>query len=141
MSKILNKTVKVKRLGNGSYGTGYKISISGAIDTCLKIYYKSTKPYTYNVHGQHIEPQTAVFVNEQSNDFVKMFFGKLSPIGQQDGFIVTQFISKNTKPIQTGNSSKYIITTKDADIQMGCNSKNGKIIDFGAVEVMDKVIY
>ena len=96
------------------------------------------------VHGQHIETQTGLFVNEHSDDFVRMYFGKVSGTGDADGFLVTQFLSDDVVP-QSPSTVKggYRIKSKDA---WAANSKkgkiygqhniiNGKIIDYGAVQV------
>ena len=139
MSKITGKEVTIKKLGNGAFGTGYKISMQGADDMCLKIF-NSNPPEIFgqdvsNIHGQHIEVQTGIFVNEHSSDFVKMYFGRVSPKNTTDGFLVTQFLSDDVVPdASVGNDTGgYSISTNDA--WEGHNIINGKIIDFGAVEI------
>ena len=115
--------------------------MEGSEDMCLKIFgedrnkFFEQNPNLNNIHGQHIEVQTGLFVNQHSNDFVKMYFGKVSPINDSDGFLVTQFLSYDTEPVQTGgtNNNKYKIYSNDAFANH--NIINGKIIDFGDVHV------
>lgn len=136
MSNILGKPVTVKKLGNGAFGTGYKISMDGSDDMCLKIFDQvSANGDLSNVHGQHIEVQTGIFVNQHSNKFVKMYFGKVSPNNTSDGFLVTQFLSDGVTPDSSVgiDSGSYTITSDDA--AGNHNIINGIIIDFGAVNV------
>lgn len=175
LTKILGKDVSIEKLGSGSFGTGYKVSMEGAEDTVLKIFkdesdvfdqiisekldvlevlgFKGEKAEKFaekqarkmlKVHGQHIETQTGLFTNEHSDDFVKMYFGKVSGANDNDGFLVTQFLDKNTSPKTAATiNGGYKIKSKDAwdaNSKMGKifgdhNIINGKIIDYGAVQV------
>ena len=173
LTAVMGKDVKIKHLGSGSYGTGYKVTVDGADDTVLKIFHKSCvgdelaelgkdlptmirKPLkaniekSYQVHGQHIETQTGLFVNEHSDDFVKMYFGRVAGKNNQDGFLVTQFLDDGVTPVpKTTVKPGYNIKSNDAFTLDSFKGKlfgplmggkdhniiNGKIIDYGAVKV------
>jgi hypothetical protein len=88
------------------------------------------------VHGQYVEVQTGIYVNEHSNDFVKMYFGRVSPYNTSDGFLVTQFLSEDITPESSvaNNINGYQILSYDS--WEGHNIINGKIIDFGGVDII-----
>lgn len=131
LSQALNKKVGIKKIGQGYWGAAYKISIKGAKDTCLKIFLNKKDPNKLN--GSTIEPQAAIFVNENSDKFVKMYFGKVCNLNSNDGFLVTQYLDKNTIPENTGiSNSKYYITTSDNREK---NKINDIMIDFGWIFV------
>ncbi len=139
LSNILKKEVITTKIGNGIYGTVYRISIEGAQDVCLKLFDQigNIACNSNKIHGEHIEPQVGLFVNEHSKDFVRMYFGKVSPNNTKDGFLVTQYLDENTKiDSSVGFDTKgWEITTKDADKIYGKNSIQNIIIDFGLVEI------
>lgn len=140
MTKILGKKVEVEELSSGTFGTGYKISTEGSRDMCLKVFNKkdSSTEKEDSLHGRHIEVQTALFTNQHSNDFVKMYFGKVAPLGMDDGFMVTEFLSEDITPTENPNiDDDYIVTTRD--FNQDHNFINGKIIDFGSIKVKKKL--
>lgn len=139
LSEILKKEVKVDILDAGLHGQGFRISTKGAPDVCLKIYNQKGKEYTdhRNIHGQHVEVQVGLFANNYSDKFVKMYFGRVSDNYSDDGFLVTQFLSDEITPESTfylSEVDKYKI--KSVDTLRQHNMINGKIIDFGAVEIL-----
>lgn len=131
MAKILNKNVAITRLPAGAFGKCYRLKIDDAQDTCLKLFKTSGSNV---LHGASCEPQVALFANNNSNDFVKMFFARTAPIGEKDAYIVTQYLDKTIKPIETKKTFGVKVYCEDA---LGANIINGKIIDFGAVKVID----
>lgn len=135
LGMILGKKTNVSKIGSGTYGDCYKISAQGIKPVSLKVFTPPLNEHTTrNIHGQHIEPQVALFVNENSQDFVKMYFGKVSPYTKNDGFMVCQFLEKGIVPENTGAKSEiYDITCVDA--RGGKNTIIGKIIDFGGIFV------
>lgn len=137
LSEIFNRDVSVEFVGSGNFGMGYKLSADGAIPLCLKVFDKIyDEECSRNIHGRSIEPQTALFVNENSNKFVKMFCAKLSQINRNDGFMVTQFLDENIIPIETAqNNPDYQIASYDVMGKCEHNIINGKIFDFGGVYV------
>lgn len=132
MSELLNKNVEISRLPAGAFGKCYRIKMDNASDTCLKLF-KSIGASIPN--GASFEPQAALFANNNSNKFVKMFFARTAPIGKKDGYIVTQYLDKTIKPIATKKVSGVNVYSEDA--AYGSNTIKGKIIDFGAVRVID----
>lgn len=137
LSKILNRTVKVKIIDNGAYGIGYKISSLGANSLCLKTFFdEKLKEDVVNRHGQFIEPQTAIFANLHSKEHVKCFFGKLATEQNTGGFLVTQFLDENTIPFENEPIKGYSL--KAIDVSQTRNRINGKIIDFGYTQIKKK---
>lgn len=136
LTRILNKKTNVKKLNSGAFGTGYKIEIENAITTALKIFKPKNYTYGKSWHGRNIEPQVALLVNNNSDKFVKMYFGCVCSKMQRDGFIVTQFLDNQTAAEQTHPSEKrkYKIELHDYNEN---NLIKGKIIDFGAIEVTE----
>ncbi len=134
LSNILGKTVTTKDLGSGMYGRGYKISIDGCKDVVLKVYKPDNK--LINVHGQYFEPQTAIYATANSNNFANAYFGKVANNMDNDGFIVTEFLSNdnNTTTDSKLHNTEYI-STIDVAPEIGHNYLGGKIIDFGAAYV------
>ncbi len=134
LSNILGKTVTTKDLGSGMYGRGYKISIDGCKDVVLKVYKPGNK--LINVHGQYFEPQTAIYATANSNNFANVYFGKVANNMDNDGFIVTEFLSNdnNTTTDSKLHNTEYI-STIDVAPEIGHNYLGGKIIDFGAAYV------
>lgn len=177
LTKTLGKDVKIKKLDSGCFGTGYKVSVDGVDDVCLKTFHgkdnamlqmqldmqaemlkkmgmsdKAVEAFNQqqlhkmtNMHGGGIEVQTGLFVNEHSDDFVKMYFGKVAGANDGDAFLVTQFLDDSVTPVSTGAKGGYKIKSGDAfkgESFIGKifggqdhNIINGKIIDFGAVKV------
>lgn len=136
LSKILRKRVHVDKISNGGYGTVFRISVPNAYDACLKIFDRtkvdSTSPQ-YNIHGQHYEVQIGLLANTYSNDFVRMYFGRVSPGDSKDGFIVTQFLDNNTR-IDSPRTEKGTLYSLDSQDKFA-NTIKGKIIDYGKVIV------
>ena len=136
LSNLLHKQVKVSYLGAGMFGTAYKSSIEGAEEVCLKIFH-TVPDREYPLHGKYIEPQALTFLNNHSNKFVKMFFGKVGASQDNDSFLVTQFLSDDTVPIDTykGENSKVSIEIHDGHSR---NKVKNKIIDPGGVDVFNE---
>lgn len=141
LSDLLNKQVKLSHIQDGYWGSGYRLQIENAKDTCLKLYHKTTKKedetYDLDLHGQKIEPQTALFLNKNANNFVKLFFTKLCGIGDSDGFLVTQYLDRYTIPIQECKETKKGLVVKPRDNHNDKNAINGVIFDFGDIFVSD----
>lgn len=135
MSEILGKSVTIKYAGAGELGVAYKISVEGSDPMCLKVFYNQSLSggFAYNKHGEHIEPQVALFANQHSNKFVKMYFGRVSRLSDRDGFMVTQFIEDGIIPEKTGVDTQGY-KFYNGDDHSG-NSRGGKIIDFGAAQI------
>jgi len=134
LSSILNKKVTVGKLNSGTFGTGFKIDVESEKPVCLKLFKNTGILHVENLgHGQHAEVQMGLFLNEHSNDFVKMYFGRAANRCNDDGFLVTQYLSDGIKPEPTGlgNIDKFEIIATDADNER--NTICGKIIDYGAV--------
>lgn len=136
LSNLLHKQVKVSYLGAGMFGTAYKISIEGAEDVCLKIFHTVSKMED-PLHGKYIEPQALTYLNNHTNKFVKMFFGKVGASQDNDSFLVTQFLSDDTVPIDTYKGDYSNINFKILDDNRH-NKVKYKIIDPGAVEVLNE---
>ena len=137
LSDILKKEVEVETLRSGTYGTGHIIMVDGAKSVCLKTFHSAGNC----VHGEHIEVQAGLFVNKHSSDFVKMYFGRVSPEGKRDGFLVTQFLGAGIKPDEVSEVSLTRFSIKSSDIEdknIGHNVIKGKIIDYGGVIVEKK---
>ena len=121
-------------LGKGSYAKVYKISIEDAKATCLKVFPPSVNTFNNSHHGRNIEVQLGLFLNQHSDQFVKMHFGKVCSAKRRDGFLVSQFLDENTAPIINPN-----IDAQGYKIEYYDNHKNnfisGKIIDYGGVGV------
>ncbi len=134
LTKILGKKTKIDPEGHkGTFGTVYQISVEGAEDKALKIFHTETIPMR-DVHGEHIEPQMGLFTNQHSNDFVKMYCGRISGMHNSDSFLLSQYLSKDTIPYnQTASEDGYVFISND--LAMNNNVINKKIIDFGDVDV------
>lgn len=133
ISEALNKPANIRKIGQGAFGAVYKISIEDAKDTCLKIFLPNAIDHA-QLNGPSIEPQTGIFVNKNSDRFVKMYFGKVCDESTNDSFIVTQYLDKNTIPEITNKPNpKLQIYSTDTHNK---NSINGMIIDFGRVHIV-----
>lgn len=150
LTNITGKKTTVSEIGAGAFGTAYKVSVNGAEDTSLKIFHKEQKmnaqikngSRVINVdlsrHGPTVEPQAGLYVNENVEGYVKMYFGKIAPNNEKDGFYVTQFLDDKIKPIDVPDPSRRI---KNSDIVCGDikpeNVVHGKIIDYGGIRVLN----
>ena len=136
LGSILGKEVKLDYLDRGAFGWCYKVSIQGAKDTCLKIYANGIMEFMFkNINGTYVEAQNAVFANENSNNFVKMFFGKLAPYNGNNGFLVTQYLDNIIEPINTKKRDVDFEVISTDTRQGKWNMINSRIIDFGQVEI------
>ncbi len=134
LKEILKKDVIIDHLGSGAIGSVYKISISGTEPVCLKIFYEGKEEYGVSRHGQHIETQVALFANRHSNEFAHMYFGKVSGLNNDDGYMVTQFIEISTKPIQSASdTNSYYLKCAD---DHGGNFIGQTCIDFGKLKII-----
>ena len=134
LSESLNKNTKVEMIGKGTYAKVYKISIDNAIPTCLKIFPASINTHNNSYHGRNVETQLGLFLNQHSDQFVKMYFGKVCDFKRRDGFLVTQFLDENTVPKIDDNidAQGYKINYYDDHNR---NYICEKIIDYGGVGV------
>lgn len=130
LSTILKKKVKLTPLEEGEFGTPYKISIEGAPDTVIKFF----KSYIIggNLHGGGIEPQLGMFLNKNSDRFVHMYCGKLTNLNNHDGYIITQYLDENVRPILGCKNPNYQIKYDDC---RRSNLINGVIIDYGGTNI------
>lgn len=149
-SDAIGKKTQVTELTSGAFGTGYRVHVDGAEDTCLKIFHDKPKMNTQiqngsrviNVdihrHGQNVEPQAGLYVNENVEGYVKMYFGRVAPDNEKGGFYVTQYLDEKIKPIDVPDPSRKI---KNSDIVYGDmkpdNVIHGKIIDYGGIRVLN----
>lgn len=138
LSTVLNKEVEVKYESRGRLGVGFKVRVEGADDVCLKVFYKDIKDYDRNLHGQYIEPQSALFANNHSDKFVKMFFGRVASSKDNDGFMVTQFLDDGTEPISTNPEDVQSYNIEHNDSTPNHNMIHNKIFDFGGMKVNKK---
>lgn len=136
MRNLLKKDVKISEIASGDFGTTYKISVPNAVDTCLKIFFemKDNDP-KYLIHGVLIEPQTAIFANNNSNEFVKTYMARVTNSKEKNGFILTQFLNRNIKPVETNTAKNNVYKFITNDTSKTHNKINGIVFDFGAVEV------
>ena len=133
MSTILQTDVKIKNAGSGSYGTGYKISISNQEDMCLKIFHNNNDALE-DRHGGRIETQIGFLTNSHSNDYVPIHFGRVTNKNQNDGFFVTSWVDEKTPKPANNITSNYSFINHDSGT--GHNmTNNGIIYDFGAISV------
>ena len=143
LSNIIKKKAQVEHLGSGDVGEVYKVTIGEEKAFCIKLFKKSyIEESDYDevhyfkinlIHGEYQEPLIALFVNEHSNEFVKMYFGQISVIvfRQNDGFMVTEYLGEDIVPTDTCNKDGiYKIRGRD---RKPAHFINGKIIDFGDV--------
>ncbi|MBR3605786.1 MAG: hypothetical protein IKL52_07140 [Candidatus Gastranaerophilales bacterium] len=121
-------------LGKGNYAKVYKISIDKAMPTCLKIFPASVNTSNNPYHGRNVEVQLGLFLNQHSEDFVKMHFGKVCDFKRRDGFLVTQFLGEHIIPIVDENidDKSYHFEYYDDHKK---NYIQGKIIDYGGVGI------
>ena len=84
-----------------------------------------------------IEPQAGIYLNNNSNRFVHMYFGRVAGNNDNDGFLITQFLSEDIEPIITTNKNNHNIRIIPQDAHSG-NIRKNIIIDYGDVIVRDK---
>lgn len=132
LEKILNKKVLVEEIGNGTYADVYKICVENGTNICLKIFDNKQDTFTNRFHGRNIEPQIGLFLNNHSNNYVKMYFGLVGDETQKDIFLTTQFIDENTIPERNPNINCTDFGIDYYDDHNG-NSIEGTIIDYGGV--------
>ena len=146
LDKIFNQEVKVEKLNQGKYGVVYKISTLNSIDICLKIYHNKGKSKDSEIekkrHGKLIEVQNLAFANQHSDNFVKMYLGRIGIENKNDAFILTQYLGKGVK------IDKINLDREDDDYEFRAldnHSDNYKkcgkrkiIIDAGAIIIIKK---
>lgn len=131
LSAILDKKVTVdSKPMSGDFGNVYRIFIEGANTVCLKIFKKYGEETTK--HGKQIEPQTGIFLNKHSKEFVKMYFGKVAGKKNDDAFLVTQYLEPGITVNEGSDSHEYHIYYADERPE---NKICGKYIDFGGVYI------
>ena len=138
LSKILNKNVKVSKLGEGSYGRAYLLDIEGAKKYCLKVFKKNSDFSKPNTHGASIEPQIALYANKHyGEDFVKFYFGNLGHYGNNENqaFMVIEYLDENSRKKESEDKSGNY---NCGDTLGEHNKINGIIFDFGAIHPLDK---
>jgi len=140
LKSILGQEVTVSEIGSGKLGTAYKISVEGAEDVCLKLFFKDPKMNVDpNVHGGRVEPQTAMFANAHSNDFVKMYMGRVASENEPVSYMFTQFLGDgvaitSTNPLEVG---RYAFKPIDDHPGNYYQTSDGRKIffDFGAINI------
>ncbi len=139
LSQMFGENVLVQELGTGNYGTGYKITVGNRKPFVLKAFNKASNDFKgYNVHGQTIEPQNAMYAKGRSNDFAGFYFGRAADKFDNDGFMLVEFLPKKTGPEKPRDLSIQRLTSADFDAEQNHNFQNGKIIDYGAMMPVDK---
>lgn len=137
LTYLLSKDVYVSYIGSGTQGAGYKIEVKGAKDTVLKIFHKKPE-FTDSKHGALIETQTGLFLNNNSDAFVPLLFGRVSIKNNRDGFLVTEYLNNvNTgkwEDTNLSNNSDVYIFTEDASGDH--NIREDKVMDFGDIYVV-----
>ena len=144
LSKILGKEVSIEEIGSGKLGTVYKIHIDGAKDVCLKIFFAEPKmDVDPNVHGSRVEPQTALFANAHSDDFVRMYMGHVASQDNPAAYMICQYLDdgidiESTNPLDI---SRYVFKPIDDHDGNYFQTEDGRKIffDFGAVKI-DEII-
>lgn len=139
LSQMFGENVLVQELGTGNYGTGYKITVGNRKPFVLKAFNEASNDFKgYNVHGQTIEPQNAMYAKGRSNDFAGFYFGRAADKFDNDGFMLVEFLPKKTGPEKPRDLSIQRLTSADFDAEQNHNFQNGKIIDYGAMMPVDK---
>ena len=134
LSYLLKKSVSITPLNAGVYGTGYKLSVEGGEDVVLKVFHKTN--LSHGDHGRYAEPQAGLFANAHSNQFVKMYCGQVAGREDLDGYLITQYLGDGVEPLESqAHMGGYNVTSSDYDPAAGHNMINGKIIDFGGLNV------
>ena len=133
LSETLNKRISVMELDSGVVGTGYRLFVKDGTDVVIKTFHKRPALESPK-HGRSIEPQMGIFLNNNSDEYVHMYCGRVCGENDKDGFLVTQYLDNWTTPITGRKNPKYEITNSDANGDH--NIINDKIIDFGEVEVI-----
>ena len=130
LSKILNKSVKVTYLDKGAYGVVHKIQVDGAEDTIIKIF---TDYNYYGTHGGWAEPQNAIFLSSNFDNFAHTYCARVASNTDKDSYYIAQYIGDNVKLIKPVNvTSKYKCTYIDDN---GKNAINGINIDCGGCKI------
>lgn len=137
LSEVLSRSVSVRFIEHGLWGTGYKIEVEGSKPLCLKTFHSSPSDKMIR-HGSGFEIQAALFANKHFNDFAKMYFGKVARYNTNEGFLVTQFLDNNSDPEECLNPLNDEYGFYSADSFGSHNRINGKIFDFGDLEFYKK---
>ena len=132
LTNILGKKTKITELGSGQYGITYKISVDGCEDVVIKVF--TTKSQETET-GSCAEIQLGPFLNIHSNDYAHFYCGKITGMQNNDGYMLTQFLSGDTIPVEhVVQTQKYKILCHDNEGDR--NTIQGKIFDFGFIEVI-----
>jgi len=146
LSSIFGEEVVLNVLGEGKYGIAYILSKRNSKDLCLKLFHKkaeneNTLTNTDREHGQFIELQNGLFGNAHSDNFVKVYMGRTGLLGENDGFLITQFLDTDIEPELTEklpNADNYTFIPKDNHIDNYVKKDRKRIyIDLGSIEIID----
>ena len=136
LGKIINNKVKADYIGQGHNGNVYKLTIDNK-EFVYKCFFTFNNNDDY-LHGKNTEPQYAYYTSiYEKNRFAKFYFGKVCSKYDFDGFIVTEYIDKNSQKENKKNNIlqsyyEYLsipyLETRKID-----NLIAGKIVDFGGI--------
>ncbi len=137
LSGLIDKNVKIKYIGHGCNGNGFKINIDSE-KFFYKVYYPLGNKDTINKHGATAEVSSAVYAQTYSSKgvFAKFFFGKIASKTSKDGFLITEFIDKNKdlRDNSIRNLRINYITLTPNELCRSDNTLCGKFVDFGGIE-------
>ena len=130
LSDILHKQVNISYLDQGEYGIVHKIKVDGSEDTIIKTF----KHYDYIMnHGAGREPQRAMFLSSNFDDFAHTYCARVVSNTDKDGYYIAQYIDDNVKLIKPAKvTTKYKCTYIDNN---GRNAINGINIDCGGCKI------
>ena len=136
LTKILGRKCDVSFLGSGLSGKAFRIKCAGE-DVVLKIFNSDTPSYLLNLTGKTKEIANAVALNYtlKPSQRTHFYFGKVAIDKEPDGFMVTEFVDKNSKNLGIKKFFKklykrFILQDSITD----GNIIDGKIVDFGFIK-------
>lgn len=140
LQEIIGKEVNVKRIGSGKFGTVYRVSVEGSDDVCIKLFHDVPQMKSDpNIHGGRVEPQTAMFANEHSDRFVKMYMAHVASEQDPTSYMVMQHLSDDTDVKSTGsgdNEDYWFYPVDDHDENYFTANDGSRVyFDFGAVKI------
>ena len=138
LSKALNKKVKVSYIGSGQMTHAYKISIDGCEDVVIKKFQVHDESSSRGgVHGAMIEPQTGFFASNHSDKFVKFYGGRVEGLRENDAYMITEFLDSKS-PLKSSKGISDPNYNIDITDHASGNTIEGKIVDFGAINILDR---
>jgi len=134
LSKLINQKVEVTYTGHGCFGNGFRIKI-GEQSFFYKVFY--LREDLADIHGCNAEIANAVYANKngRKGQFVKFCFGRMISEYEKDGFMINEFVENQSRTTEQRTIFVDYLTLAKSEIMRFDNSKNGKIIDFGALKV------